>query len=329
MYPKLSRFCLTKEQLNQEYGLSLVGKLPTDLSKEDLPEAEWLSVFRVPCAKNSKIFLHMVRPLFLDDCRLLYQKVYQAVASNNEIGHKFARCFAYERCTSAQSDLEGHRIAWATFGENVLETCKQQPGGLQKKISNWRKAYGPSKIDSSIEDLSPDEGGKPIKGGLPSMEQKTPQSHFSVAVQVPWLRQVEEQVVRANEALSKASNELSSKFAECNEKRDAMLRNEGTCSVAAVLLKEMEDQKQELESLKKQTNPDTGHMQLLNVQIEATSRTLKLLGVDDTMLNAKGEVAVLQVLYILPYIPLLNYFVSTLGGFLQRKHLESTISIVS
>ena len=55
-----------------------------------------------------------------------------------------------------------------------------------------------------------------------------------------------------------------------------------------------------------QTNPDTGHMQLLNVQIEVTSRTLKLLGVDDTMLNAKGEVAVLQVLYILPYIPLLN-----------------------
>ena len=119
VYPKLKRFCLTKEQLNAEYGLSLVGKFPKDLSKQDMSEEDWLSVFRVHCVKNSKIFLHMVQSEFMEECGLLYQKVYQAVASNNEIGHKFARCYAYKRCTSAKGDPEGHRIAWATFGECV------------------------------------------------------------------------------------------------------------------------------------------------------------------------------------------------------------------
>ena len=169
VYPKLKRFCLSKEQLNEEYGLSLVGKLPKDLSKEDISEEDWLSVFRVQCVKNTKIFLHMVRSEFMDECGFLYQKVYQAVASNNEIGHKFARCFAYERCTSAKRDPEGHRIAWAVFGESVLETCKMQPGGLQKKISNWRSVYGPA----SIVDLVADEGGSNKKEKRPVLEQKT------------------------------------------------------------------------------------------------------------------------------------------------------------
>ncbi|MCO5594842.1 hypothetical protein L7F22_048876 [Adiantum nelumboides] len=40
VYPKLKRFCLSKEELKEEYGLSLVGKLPKDLSKEDISEED-------------------------------------------------------------------------------------------------------------------------------------------------------------------------------------------------------------------------------------------------------------------------------------------------
>ena len=72
MYPKLKRFGLSKEQLNEEYGLSWVGKLPKDLSKEDISKKDWLSIFRVQCVKNTKVFLHMVRSDYRDECGLLY-----------------------------------------------------------------------------------------------------------------------------------------------------------------------------------------------------------------------------------------------------------------
>ncbi|MCO5607595.1 hypothetical protein L7F22_061792 [Adiantum nelumboides] len=95
------------------------------------------------------------------------------------------------RCTSVKRDPEGHSIAWAAFGEGVLENCKMQPGGLQKKISNWRSVYGPANIQGSVVDLVADKGGSNKKEKRPVLEQKTSQSSLPIAVQTPWLYQLE------------------------------------------------------------------------------------------------------------------------------------------
>ncbi|MCO5614030.1 hypothetical protein L7F22_068310 [Adiantum nelumboides] len=271
VYPKLKRFCLSKEELNEEHGLSLVGKLPKALSKEDISEEDWLSVFRVQCVKNTNIFLHMVRSEFMDECGFLYQKVYQAVASNNEIAHKFARCFAYERCTSAKHDSEGHRIAWAAFGESVLETCKMQPGGLQKKISNWRSVYGPTNIQGSVVDLAVDEGGSK-EGKASSFGTK------DIPVLLAYSR----------------TNSLALSIGECSGKRDAMLRNKGARTAATIFLTELGKDKQQQESLRVQPHPNMDQIGLLEVQIEASSCTLRLLGLDESMLHVEDEVALMK-----------------------------------
>ncbi|MCO5566969.1 hypothetical protein L7F22_020652 [Adiantum nelumboides] len=207
VYPKLKRFWYSKEELNEEYGLSLVEKLPKDLSKEDISEEDWLSVFRVQCNKNTKIFLHM----------------------------------------------------------------------------------------GSIVGLVADEEGSNKKEKRPVLEQKTSQSSLPIAIQIPWLYQLEVQVVKATEVLSKLRHDLSSKSAECSGKRDAMLRNEGARTAATIFLTELEKDKQQLESLRVQPHSNMDQIRLLEVQIEASSRTLKLLGVDESMLHVEDEVALMKV----------------------------------
>ncbi|MCO5551548.1 hypothetical protein L7F22_005052 [Adiantum nelumboides] len=140
-YPRLSKFCLI-EELYEEYGLSLEGKLPKELSDKDIPNEEWLSVFKCLHKKSTKLFLNHVRDEFVDKCPLLYQKVYQATPSNGELLAKFARGFLYERCSVATSDLTGHQIAGARFGGNVLENCKMQKGDMERKINKFCTNYG-------------------------------------------------------------------------------------------------------------------------------------------------------------------------------------------
>ncbi|MCO5550907.1 hypothetical protein L7F22_004401 [Adiantum nelumboides] len=141
-YPQLSKFCFSAEELHEEYGLSLKGKLRKELSDKDISDEEWLSVFKCLHKKNTKLFLNHVRDEFVDECRLLYQKVYSATPSNGELLAKFARGFVYERCPAAVSDPIGHRIAWARFGDSILENCKMQKGGLERKINKFRTNYG-------------------------------------------------------------------------------------------------------------------------------------------------------------------------------------------
>lgn len=136
-YPKQSQFCYTRDDLHDEYGLSLEGKLYQNLDVEDLSDKDWLSVFTKSKEKGSKIFLHMVRPEFMEECKLLFHKVYQGVPANNEITHKFATLFAFERCPAAKIDPRGHKVAWALFGEQVVEHCRKLQGGIEKKVKNW------------------------------------------------------------------------------------------------------------------------------------------------------------------------------------------------
>lgn len=287
---------MNKEQLHEEYGLSTEGKLPQHLSKEDLSDADWLSVFRVRCAKNTKIFLHMLRSEFFDECRLLYQKVYQAVPSNNEIGHKFARCFVYEKCKSAKNDPEGHRIAWAAFGENVLETCKAQLG-LQKKIENWRKVYGPSHIEASSNvaiDIDSEVAGSNQKKKRPSQHHggSLVLAHNPLQEKIP---QVESMAATATQRLSGMRRELVEKEADFRNKRDMMMRNEGRTSAAAVLMTDMEKHKRQLADLNALDPLNKEHIQKIEFQIETFVRMLELLGVDEAMLNQNRNMAVVEV----------------------------------
>ncbi|MCO5564652.1 hypothetical protein L7F22_018318 [Adiantum nelumboides] len=106
-YPILNKFCYTAEELHEEYGLSLKRK-----------------------------------PSFIDDCKLLFHKVYQGPPSCGDITAKFARCYAFEKCHAAQKDPARHKIAWARFGESVLNMCSSKPGALDKKVENWKRANG-------------------------------------------------------------------------------------------------------------------------------------------------------------------------------------------
>ncbi|MCO5560782.1 hypothetical protein L7F22_014402 [Adiantum nelumboides] len=73
-YPRLSKFFFLAKELHEEYGLSLEGKLLKELLDKDIPNEEWLSVFKCLHKKSTNLFLNHVRDEFVDECRLLYQK---------------------------------------------------------------------------------------------------------------------------------------------------------------------------------------------------------------------------------------------------------------
>ena len=84
----------------------------------------------------------MWRPKYVDECKLLVQKVYQGPPMNNEITYKFAILFANKQCQATKQDPDSHQVAWAIFAEQVVENCKKQAGGLQKKMNNWNEMNG-------------------------------------------------------------------------------------------------------------------------------------------------------------------------------------------
>ena len=81
-YPKQTQFCYTRHDLHKEYGLSLEGKLYQHLSDEDVRDEDWDAVFTRKREKGVRIFLHMIRLEYVEECRLLFHKVYQVVPSN-------------------------------------------------------------------------------------------------------------------------------------------------------------------------------------------------------------------------------------------------------
>ncbi|MCO5593828.1 hypothetical protein L7F22_047846 [Adiantum nelumboides] len=152
-YPCLSRFCYSADDLHSEYGLSLEGKLPRDIADDEILDKDWLTLFKCLHQKNTKLYIFSVREEFVDECRLLYQKVYQAAPSNGELLAKFARGFVYER-SRASSDPDSRGIAWARFGGAVLDNCKLQKGGLERKINKFRADYGIVKLEASNCDVA-------------------------------------------------------------------------------------------------------------------------------------------------------------------------------
>ena len=37
-----------------------------------------------------------------------------------------------------------HKVAWARFGESVLNMCSSRVGGLERKVETWTRANGAS-----------------------------------------------------------------------------------------------------------------------------------------------------------------------------------------
>ncbi|MCO5594727.1 hypothetical protein L7F22_048760 [Adiantum nelumboides] len=72
-------------------------------------------------------------------------------------------------------------------------------------------------------------------------------------------------------------------------------RVHGRRAATIFLLTELEKDKQQLESLRVQPHPSMDQIRLLEAQIEASSRTLRLLRVDESMLHVEDEVALMKV----------------------------------
>ncbi|MCO5600503.1 hypothetical protein L7F22_054616 [Adiantum nelumboides] len=106
-YPKKQQFYYTREELHEEHGLRLEGKLYQHLSEANVLEEDWLSIFKKKREKGFKLFLRRMQPEYVEDCKLLFHKVYQAKPANKEITHKFATLFVYEQCLATRQDFAG------------------------------------------------------------------------------------------------------------------------------------------------------------------------------------------------------------------------------
>ncbi|MCO5579439.1 hypothetical protein L7F22_033294, partial [Adiantum nelumboides] len=57
-YPWLLGFCFLTKELHEEYGLNLEGELPKEITNKDIPNEDWLSVFKCLHKKSTKLFLN-------------------------------------------------------------------------------------------------------------------------------------------------------------------------------------------------------------------------------------------------------------------------------
>ncbi|MCO5573587.1 hypothetical protein L7F22_027359 [Adiantum nelumboides] len=266
-YLRLTKFCFLAEELHEEYGLSLEG-LPKELSEKDIPNEEWLGVFKCLHKKSTKLFLNHVRDEFVDKCQLLYQKVYQAIPSNGELLAKFAWGFVYERCPAAASDPIGHQIAWPSFGGSVLEYCKMQKGGLERKINKFHTDYGLTcviQIEASICDGA--------LSSIPTMSASKLQPFQ--AVEMPMYIQL---VLSMADGLSGQENEQKKLLGEVKvqlqEKRDLWLRNKGHFSTYIDFYKELDQLNKKLEVLKASPDSDPREVDRKEIEVKAITKIL-------------------------------------------------------
>ena len=279
LFPKQTRFCYTRYDLHAEYGLSLEGKLYQHLSDEDVTDEDWLAVFTKKREKGVRIFLSMVRPEYVEECKLLFHKVYQAIPTNKEITYKFSVLFVYERCPAAvQSPTDEHKVAWAGFGEQVLDHCKKLPGGMDKKVKNW--------IDSNANGQHLTQTTPSTKksvthhGGITGKDSPSFLKCSSVNLQI--VAEVEQMLAARKTMLENVKSTLNAAQVQLQEKSQSMWKIEGTSSAAVVL----EGQLKELQTLKDSMKGSGGasdlDMLVIDAKIVALSSALITLGVDAT-----------------------------------------------
>lgn len=274
-YPLLTKFYHTAEELHEEYGLSLQGVLPKDLNEVMLPKDQWLTVFKFKHNKGAKIYVNHVHHCFIDDCRLLFHKVYQAPPSCGEITTKFARGYAFERCHAATKDPAGHIVAWAKFGENVIQMCSARAGGLEQKIEAWRKANVASKG-------ALDSGKKPriTQSGSNLCTETGPGDAYRPNLPVcDYVADLELLVERIPGKSSHTMDRLFEMRTSIELKKEALLRCEGSNSVAKQIKADIELYTARLQELRNQIPINDGEAKEVEADLVANQRMLQRLGV--------------------------------------------------
>ncbi|MCO5578893.1 hypothetical protein L7F22_032741 [Adiantum nelumboides] len=263
------------------------GKLWKHLSADDLLELEWLTVFDTPKYKGSKIFLNMVKPQFVDECRLLFFRVYQEPPKKIEIYLKFATCFVYKGCSVAKADLKSHKIAWALFAKNIKLSLKRNPVAWKRKVDAFRDTHGPINV-ITIDDSMPG----------PSMQANVkgrPEPCFLSSVIEKLCAKILD--IQSNNKAKVLKNELKEKKVEFLNKRDVLICREATTSAASTIQTKITSLQTRYGTLK---SDDATAEQLvaMGAQITVMSNAVKLIEEDDKVADIKIVVESIDVLLL-------------------------------
>ncbi len=300
-YPQLSKFCYTAEDLHKEYGLSLEGVLPKDLNDDALPVDQWLTVFKYKHHKGAKIYLSHVHSPLMDDCRKLFHKVYQAPPSCGEIIAKFARGYAFERCHAATKDPAGHKVAWARFGESVIQMCSTRSGGLERKLEAWQKANGASQGGFHIHKkprYTQLGGNICTKTGLGNTGPDPDHGQYLPACD--YIADLELLVERMPGKSKRTMDRLCELRASMQEKKEALLRFEGSNAVAKQIKEDIDSYTALLQELRMKIPCNDGEVKEVEADLAASQRMLHRLGVSENMQLIEAELEYLQVWSMLP-----------------------------
>ncbi|MCO5589138.1 hypothetical protein L7F22_043104 [Adiantum nelumboides] len=251
-YPRQTRFCQTKEEFHEEYGLNLEGVDP-----------------------------RLVRPEFLEDCALLYYKVYQTTPPNYEITIKFACGFAFERCTLARNptSMAQHKVAWAVFAESVINNVAVR-NKLLTKMAMWKTKNAAS---TTLPPSFPRQDSfEASPGGQPSSSE-----HPSCGYEMDHLVQTacSEHIEMASDVLTAATEKLKQKqklvldcIAALDEAKTRRDKAKGVCSAADALKQKISRAQEELQGLEGES--DEALLWRLKAEIMGCKVALDLLGPD-------------------------------------------------
>ncbi|MCO5596973.1 hypothetical protein L7F22_051044 [Adiantum nelumboides] len=209
----------------------------------------------------------MVKPQFVDECSLLFYKVYQEPPKNNEIYLKFATCFVYERCFAVKADLEALKIAW------VLRSLKHNPVAWKRKVDAFRDTHGPINVITT---------GDSIPG--PSMQANVkgrPEPCFMSSV----IEKLRAKIlnIQSNNNAKVLKNELKEKKAEFLNKRDVLICREAMIQTKITSL-------QTRYWTLKGANAIAEQLAAVEIQITAMSSAVKLIKGDDKIADMKIDV---------------------------------------
>lgn len=291
-YPKQTRFCYTSYDLHAEYGLSLEGKLFQHLSDEDVTDEDWLAVFTKKREKGVRLFLTMVRPKYAEECRLLFHKVYQAIPTNKEITYKFSFLFVYERCPAAmQRPTDERKVAWAVFGEQVLDHCKKLPGGMDKKLKNWIDCNAASQ--HLVQTTESTKKSVTDRKGITGKDSQSILNCSSVKLQI--VAEVEQMLAARKTMLENVKSTLNATQVQLQEKSQSMWKIEGTSSAAAVLQGQLNELQTLKDSIKGPGGVSSSEVLVIDAKIVALSNALIALRADATNSKIKGDIDRLEV----------------------------------
>ncbi|MCO5574512.1 hypothetical protein L7F22_028297 [Adiantum nelumboides] len=202
-----------------------------------------------------------------------------------ELLAKFARGFVYER-SRASSDPDSRRIAWARFGRVVLDNCKLQKGGLERKINKFRDDYGIVKLEASNCDV--------VVSSIPNISASKLEGR-QVVEQPMYVQQVLSITEGISKELDQQQEQLAKVEVQLQQKRDVSLKNEGLSSVYNNgLYTELEELKKELEHLKNSPDDTPQDIDCKELEVQAITKVLAKVGASSESLNMKQDLDALQ-----------------------------------